>query len=177
MASLRMFSEAGLTLYHHNCFIPIGYPIFTIAQLKSIHLHHLAYELAKARSGLSLTHAVQVYKLLKEAAAPSRLNKFVMPYDIRADETMVMSNMSIARVVDINWSGLGGKRTVCRYKTNLCKSPLLVSNVVTITGRLGNGHTILDLILNRQRRQLLENELERLIADAQAQEDSLSSKC
>ena len=177
MASLRMFSEAGLTLYPHNCFIPIGYPIFTVAQLKSIHLHHLAYELAKARSGLSLTHAVQVYKLLKESATPSRLTKFVLPYDLRADETVVMSNMSIARVVDINWSGLGGKRTVCRYKANLNKTSLLVSNGVTITGRLGDGHTVLDVVLNRQRRRLLENDLERLIADAQAEEDSLSSKC
>lgn len=177
MASLRMFSDASLNHYPHNCFIPIGYPIFTIAQLKTIRLHHLAYELAKAKAGLSLGHAVHVYKLLEESTKPSRFHKSVMPYDARADETLVMSNMSIARVVDINWTGLGGKRTVCRYKANLCQSSVLISNVVTITGRLHDGSTVLDVILNRRRRQLLEMELEKLIVDATAESDSLSSKC
>lgn len=89
---------------------------------------------------------------------------------------MVMSNMSVARVVDIDWTGLGGKRTVCRYKANLSKSSVLISNVVTITGRLGDGCTVLDVVLNRRRRRLLETELERLIADAQVEADSLNSK-
>jgi len=170
MASLRMFSDGGLAHYAHNCFIPIGYPIFTVAQLKAISLHHLAYELAKARSELSLGHAVQVYKLLEESAKPSpRHFKAVMAYDTRADETMVVSNMSIARIVDINWSGLGGKRTVCRYKTILSESPLLISNIVTIAGRLDNGHTILDVVLNQKRREILEMALEKLIVDAQSE--------
>ena len=169
MASLRMFADGGLAHYAHNCFIPIGYPIFTVARLKAIPLHHLAYELAKARSELSLGHAVQVYKLLEESAKPSRHFKAVMAYDTRADETMVVSNMSIARIVDINWSGLGGKRTVCRYKTILSEAPLLISNIVTIAGRLDDGHTILDVVLNQKRRQLLEKALEKLIVDAQSE--------
>ena len=169
MASFRMFSDAGLADYAHNCFIPIGYPIFTVARLKDTTLHHLAYKLAKARSELSLGHAVQVYKLLQESTKPSRRFKAVMPYDTRADETMVVSNMSIARIVDINWTGLGGKRTVCRYKTMLSESPLLISNIVTIAGRLGDGHTVLDVVLNQKRRQLLEMELEKLTVDAQSE--------
>ena len=110
---------------------------------------------------------MQVYKLLEESTKPSRRFKAVMPYDTRADETMVVSNMSIARIVDINWTGLGGKQTVCRYKTILSESPLLISNIMTIAGRLGDGHTVLDVVLNQQRRQLLEMELEKLIAYAQ----------
>ena len=164
-----MFPDAGLTHYAHNCFIPIGYPIFTVTRLKAIPLHHLAYELAKARSELSLGHAVQVYKLLEESMKPSRRFRAVMPYDTRADETIVVSNMSIARIVDIDWTGLGGKRTICRYKTILSESPLLISNIVTIAGRLGDGHTVLDVVLNQKRRELLEMELERLIVNAQSE--------
>jgi hypothetical protein len=172
MASLRIFSDAALTNYTHNCFIPIGYPIFTVAQLQSIPLHHLAYELAKARSGLSLGHAMLVYKLLDETT--SHVWKHVMPYDTRADETLVMSNMSIARVVDINWTGLGGKRTICRYKSLLSEFSMLISNIVTIAGRLGDGSTVLDVVLNRYRMRHLEAELERLIVDAQAEADAFS---
>jgi hypothetical protein len=82
---------------------------------------------------------MQAHKFLEESTKPSRRFRAVMPYDIRADETIVVSNMSIARIVDINETGLGGKRTVCRCKT-LNESPLLISNLVTITGWLGDGH-------------------------------------
>jgi len=92
-----------------------------------------------------------------------------MPYDTRANETMVVSRMSIARIVDINWTGSGSKRTARRYKTILDESPLLISNIVTIAGRLGDGHTVLDVVLNRKRGRLLEMELARLIVDAQSE--------
>jgi hypothetical protein len=92
-----MFSGADLAHYAHNCFTLIGYPIFTVAQLKSIPFHHLANELAKASSAHSLRRAVQVYELLEESTKHSRRFKVVMP-----EETMVVSNMSIAQIVDIN---------------------------------------------------------------------------
>jgi hypothetical protein len=61
---------------------------------------------------------------------------------------MVVWNMTIARIVDINWTGLGGKRTVCRYQKTLSESPLLISDR-TITGRLGDGRMDLDVVLNQ----------------------------
>jgi hypothetical protein len=134
-----MFSDAGLTHYAHNCFIPIDYPIFTAARPKANPLHHPVNEFAKARLELSLGHAVQVHKLLEESTQPSRRLRAVMPYDIRADETAVVSNISIARVVDINWTGLGGKRTMRRYKTFLSEFPLLVSDIVTTLGGWATG--------------------------------------
>jgi len=48
-----------------------------------------------------------------------------MPYDTRANETMVVSRMSIARIVDINWTGLGSKRTARRYKDDPRRIPAL----------------------------------------------------
>jgi len=80
---------------------------------------------------------------------------------------MVVSNMFISQIVDINWTGLGDKRTVCRYQTMLGESPLLSPNIVTIAGGLGYGRRVLDVVLNQQRRQLLEMEQERLIVEAQ----------
>jgi hypothetical protein len=145
---------------------PINYPIFTVARLKAIPLYQLAYELAKARLELSLGHAVQVYGLLEELTKPSRHFRAVMPYDTRADGTKVVSKMSIVRIVDINWTGLGGKPIVCRYKTILSESSLLISNILT---RLGDGNMVLNVVLHRKRRQLLGMEVKRLVVDAQSE--------
>lgn len=169
LASLRIFSDAGLNQYAHNCFIPVSYPVLTVAEIKAIPLHHLAYELAKATSGLSLGHAIKVYKLLEESTKPSPTIKTVVPHDDRAEEAMFFSNMSFGRVVDINWTGLGGKRTVCIYKPLLGESFLLISNTVTIDGTLGNGNIVMDVVLNRRRMQILEEELEKLVGSYSSQ--------
>ena len=172
LASLRIFSDAGLNQYVHNCFIPLPYPIFTVAEIKAIPLHHLAYELAKATSGISLGHAIQVFNLLEESIAPSSTIKTVIPHDARAEETIFFSNMSFGRVVDINWTGLGGMRTVSIYKPLLGESSLLISNTVTIDGTLGNGNIIMDVVLNRRRWQLLEEELEKLISSSSSSSET-----
>ena len=166
MASLRLLSDGALDQYTHNCFIPIAYPLFTIAELKATPIHSLAHKLASARSTLSISQALCVYNHLKDCAKP-RKNlfdaKFVVPYHIDADENLCMSNMSIARVADINWRGLGGGRTLCRYKSLLTESPILMSNIATIAGRLDDGAVILDVVLNRRRMKCLEDEVHRLV--------------
>ncbi|KAF8959163.1 hypothetical protein BDZ97DRAFT_1667587 [Flammula alnicola] len=169
MASLRVFSDVALKQYAHNCFIPIPYPILTVAELKATPVHSLAYKLASVRSALSLGHAIQVYTLLQDSVKPSSgfFNfRAVLPYDPSADESMSMSNMSIARIVDIDWSGVGGGRTICRYKTILSESPILISNIVTIAGRLDDGSTVLDVVLNRRRMRSLEEGVAKLIKAA-----------
>jgi len=37
-----------------------------------------------------------------------------------------------------------------RYKTSLSESPILISNIVAITGRLGDRHMVLDVVLNQK---------------------------
>jgi len=54
----------------------------------------------------------------------------------------------------------------------LGESPFLSADIVTITGRLGDGRTVLDAVLNQQRRQLLEMERERLINIVEAQPEA-----
>ena len=132
-------------------------------------LHHLAYPLAKATSGLSLGHAVRVFKLLEESIKPSPTFKTVVPHDSRAEETILFSNMSFGRIVDINWTGLGGERTVCLWKPLLGESSLLLSNSVTIDGTLRDGNIIVDVVLSRRRIQILEEELEKLIDSCSSQ--------
>jgi len=171
LASLRIFLD-DLNQYAHNCFIPLPYPIFTVAEIKVLPLHHLAYKLAKATSELSLGHAMQVYKLLEESIKPSPTIKTIFINDSRADETLLVSNMSFGRVVDIDWSGLGGKRTVCMCKPFLGESSLLLSNAVTIDGTLGDGHIMMDVVLNRRRMQILEEELEKLVGSCPGQTNS-----
>ena len=166
MASLRLLSDGALDQYSHNCFIPIAYPLSTIAELKATPIHSLAHKLASARSTLAVGQALCVYNHLKDCAKPRKNMfdaKFVVPYHIDADENLCMSNMSIARVADINWRGLGGGRTLCRYKSLLTESPILMSNIATIAGRLDDGAVILDVVLNRRRMKCLEDEVHRLV--------------
>lgn len=166
MASLRLLSDGALDQYAHNCFIPIAYPLFTIAELKATPIHTLAYKLASARSTLSIGQALCVYDHLKDCAKPRESlfdAKFVVPYHVDADENLCMSNMSIARVADVNWRGLGGGRTLCRYKSLITGSPILMSNIVTIAGRLDDGAIILDVVLNSRRMKCLEDEVHRLL--------------
>jgi hypothetical protein len=64
--------------------------------------------------------------------------------------------MFITQIVDFDWTGLGGKRAVYRYKMILSESPLLSSNIVTIAEWLRDGDTALDVFLNQKRRGILE---------------------
>ncbi|KAJ3506503.1 hypothetical protein NLJ89_g6830 [Agrocybe chaxingu] len=169
MASLRMFSDGELSLYPHNCFIPIPYPVFTVADLKSTPVHDLAYTLAGVRSSLSLGHAMEVYAKIEEVVNHSSRSKgyrTLLPFDSSAEESLIMSNMSIARMVDINWSGAGGGRTLGRYKSLLMAPPILIGNAITIAGRLHDGSTLIDMVLSGRRMKEVEQEVERLIKRA-----------
>jgi hypothetical protein len=71
--------------------------------------------------------------------------------------------MSIARIVDIDWTGVGGKTTICRYKSILSDNPVLISNILTIAGRTHDGGIVLDVVLNKKRLIRLEAEVQKLI--------------
>ena len=95
--------------------------------------------------------------------------KTAVPHDARAEETIFFSNMTFGRVVDINWTGFGGGCTVCMYKPLLGESSLLISNTVTIEGILADGNIVMDVVLNRRRMQILEDELEKLVGSFSSQ--------
>lgn len=143
--------------------------MFTVAELKATPVHLVAYKLAKARAALSVAHSRQIYKYLEDCAKPRKgiLDiKAVITCHADADENLSVSNMSIARVVDINWTGLGGQRTLCRYKSLISEVPVLISNTVTIAGRLDNGTTVVDVVLNQRRMRRLEAEVLKLVDQA-----------
>jgi hypothetical protein len=161
MASIRSFFPDNLDRYPHNCFLPIPYPVISVGDLNSVPLHTLAHSFAQARTSLSSAEALSVYKAL-QTASTDRKTVAVLPINAAAHECLAISNMSIARMVDIDWTGVGGKATICRYKY-LIKETVRPSNVVTIAGRTHDGGTVLDVILNRKRIRRLETEVAKLI--------------
>ena len=165
MASIRSFYSENLNQYPHNCFLPIPYPTITVGELQSLPLHVLAHSFATTRSSLTPAHPLSLYNTLVNASKDKRVLG-LLPFNPDAHETLTMSNMSIARIVDIDWTGVGGKATICRYKSILSDNPVLISNVLTIAGRTGDGGTVLDVVLNKKRLVRLEAEVRKLIDKA-----------
>jgi hypothetical protein len=50
---------------------------------------------------------MQVHSFLEESIKPSPLFKAVVPHGARADETVFVTNISFARAVNTDWTGLG----------------------------------------------------------------------
>ncbi|KAF8956572.1 hypothetical protein BDZ97DRAFT_1925372 [Flammula alnicola] len=163
LASVRRFFDGQLNDYPHNCIVPMTYPVLTVAEVTTLPLPSLAYRFAQSRKSLSEEDAVEFYKVLRRAVGTS---KTATPYDIRADENIMMSNVIIARIVDIDWSGADAGRTVCRYKTILNSSRINFTNVVTIAGKLADGTLVVDVVFNEKRVRVLEDEVEKLIAES-----------
>ncbi|KAF8900294.1 hypothetical protein CPB84DRAFT_1680646 [Gymnopilus junonius] len=171
MVSFRMFPTAGLDNYMHNCFIPNQYQIFTVAELQVLPLHVLAAKIAASKSVTSLSHGLLTYKYLHISAQPSRSLIRVVPYDIspNVDENLTISNMTTANVVQFDWSGVGGGRTLCRYKKVMSPAPVLATNVVTISGQLEDGRMVIDVAVSRRKMKSLEVAISRLIDEHTAE--------
>lgn len=88
----------------------------------------------------------------------------LVPLNINAQEILTVTNVSIARIVDIDWTGVGGKKTVCRYKYGLSDGLMYMTNALTIAGRTHDGGTVLDVVLNKRRLARLEAEVQELVA-------------
>lgn len=87
---------------------------------------------------------------------------------MRASESLVLSNMTIARIVDIDWTGAGAGvgKTVCRYKAALTGLPLWFTNIATVAGKLPNGSLVLDCAFSAKRIKVMETMVRDLIMDA-----------
>jgi hypothetical protein len=80
----------------------------------------------------------------------------MIPGNSDAQEIFTVSNMSIARIVDIDWTGVGGKTTLCRYKAVLADKIPSFTNLLTIAGRTHDGGTVMDVVLSKKRLARLE---------------------
>lgn len=96
-----------------------------------------------------------------EGAKTRRVTVFFNP---SMNESAVMSNMAIANIANINWTGTGAGRTLCNYKTTIWGSPLVkLVNVITIFGYLDDGSLVLELNLGQKRFERLATEVQCLI--------------
>ena len=78
-------------------------------------------------------------------------------------KTLIVSNTSVARTVDINWTGAGEKTTLCQYVSAVSDDPISMSNLVHLTTRMNDGGTILDVTLNERRLVRLEAAIQELL--------------
>jgi len=81
-----------------------------------------------------------------------------------AEEAFIVSNVSVNRTVDVDWTCAGGKITVGRYQPNVSDGDIIVTtNVCLLAGRTRDGGIILDVILNKARLSRLEAAVQELI--------------
>ena len=106
-----------------------------------------------------------MYRDVFPAFKPSS-TKALVHGDRLSDETVHMSNMSPARSVNINWTAVGGGKTICRYQI-LNSYPLSVANLVNITGRLADGSTLLNVVLNREKIRVISEEVQRILKEVE----------
>ncbi|KIM42834.1 hypothetical protein M413DRAFT_10275 [Hebeloma cylindrosporum] len=141
--------------FPHNAFIPLPYPVLSIADLKSFSLHALTNLLAASRASLSMHHVVTAYKCLQQSCFPNPPG---------ADETIMVSNVSASRILESDWTAVGSRRTLCGYRYQATPTDVLFTNAVYIAGRLDDGSVVLDVTLNKARFELLSGEVQRITA-------------
>lgn len=130
-------------------------------------LHILAHSFAKARSSqsLSLSLPLSMYKYCIDVLKKKYIVGLI-PFNLQAQETFTVSNVSIARIVNIDWTGVGGRTTVSRYKYVLTDGPMFMSNILTIAGRGHDGSMIMDVVLSKNRLARIEAAVQELLSSS-----------
>lgn len=108
---------------------------------------------------MSLSHPLTVYNTLIQSSKDESIVRH-LPYHADAQETLAVSNTSITRTADIDWTGAGGKTTLCRYMDDC---PALLTNRLFLAGRAHDGGTILDVVLTKARLARLKAGVQELI--------------
>ena len=163
-ASIRKFFPQDLIHYAHNCFVPLPIPRLSVEEIQSTPVHKFAYNFAIARGSLSVSEPVSVYRDVFSAYKPSNTKAIVL-CDRLSDEAVFMSNISSGRTVDINWTAIGGGKTVGTYMV-VVTYPFVWPNVVCITGRLADGSTLLNVVLNQRKMRVISEEVQRILEEA-----------
>ncbi|KAG6861375.1 hypothetical protein C0995_000781 [Termitomyces sp. Mi166 len=143
--------DPSILQYIHNVFVPLPYPSMTVAQLKSYPLHELSSILAASRNALAIPHLISSHDALTSITA--------FPANPKANENVVVSNVSASRILESDWSAIGAIRTVCGYRYQLTPNEALMTNTVYIAGRLDDGSVVLDVSLSKERIDLLVKEV------------------
>ncbi|TFK43049.1 hypothetical protein BDQ12DRAFT_674301 [Crucibulum laeve] len=147
----------SLATYPHNAFVPVPYPTLTVADINSLSLSSLTHLLATTRASMSVTQVLLAHRTLEKSVT-------AFPLDSSADETLTISNVSASRILESDWSGVGGKETLCGYRYQLTPTEVLWTNAVYLAGRLADGTTVLDVTLSTHRLGLLTAEIETQMA-------------
>ncbi|KAF9004766.1 hypothetical protein BDQ17DRAFT_1240912 [Cyathus striatus] len=161
LASFRtVLADEGSSLakYPHNAFIPLPYPTITVSELQEIPLHELASEFSRKRKSLSTSHVLSAYQTLQRSIT-------TFPLHPNAHESLLVSNVSASRILETDWSTIGGSKTLCGYRYQLTPTELLWTNAIYIAGRLDDGSVVLDMSLNKARLELLTAEVLKYASD------------
>lgn len=162
----RMAPNLDKESYIFNCFTPVQYPVFTVAELHSMSIRDLASSIAHSKSQLSLERSIYTYELL-QAASKMKIGGMFPKDTVNSDEAITISNMTQANTVKFDWSGVGGGRTVGCNKGVLVKPEgLVMSNVIVICGNTEDGHLVIQATLGAKRMQALRGGVLKLIENA-----------
>ncbi|KAF9474074.1 hypothetical protein BDN70DRAFT_936933 [Pholiota conissans] len=163
LASLRRFFDGELSDYPHNIIIPIPYKRYASSELQKTSLLDLAYQFSVARREFVIEDVLRCYDIMLEGVATKRPFLF---FDPNVDESSVLTNACIANIANINWTGTGGGRTLCRYKTSIRKPPLTnLTNIITIAGYLDNGSLVIQSSLTKVRFERLKQSIRKLLEE------------
>jgi hypothetical protein len=159
-ASFRdLVAEAGggesMANYPHNAFLPLPYPTLTVKELNSLSVSEFTLGLSQARHKLALDHVLSAHQFMSK-------NPLTMPVHPDAQETLIISNVSLSRILEADWSAIGSQGTVCGYRFSATPNKLVVGNTAYISGRLSDSSTVLDVNLNKVRMQNLTKAIEKL---------------
>ncbi|KAF8956400.1 hypothetical protein BDZ97DRAFT_1671698 [Flammula alnicola] len=166
LASLRRFFDGVLANYSQNCVIPLPYRQYTVQELETRSIPALASDLCKTRQNFTVEDALQCYDVMLRGAETQRAFMYFRP---NVDESATLTNVCVANIANINWTGTGAGRTLCRYKKCFRKPPLTnYTNMMTVVGYLEDGALLLQVNLIRTRLDRLEAEIRRLVEEAQS---------
>jgi hypothetical protein len=161
LASLRRFFDGELSEYPHNCVIPLPYERYTAHELQTTSLPDLAHQFSRARQSFAVEDALRCHDTMLDALANKRRLLF---FDPNVTESAVLTNVCIANIANINWTGTGAGRTLCRYKMSLREPPLTkLTNMITIVGYLDEGSLVIQTSLTQKRFDRLKGEIQRLM--------------
>ncbi|CAK5276112.1 unnamed protein product [Mycena citricolor] len=144
-ASFRdLIPGRSLSDYIHNSFIPLPYPVLKVEEINALSLAEFTRRYCAARHSLNLGHVVSAHLLLSN-------NPICMPVHPKAQDTIVLSNVSASRILETDWSPVGSQGTICGYRFSATPNNLVIGNSVYISGRLGDGSTVIDVNVNQTR--------------------------